>query len=91
MMRVSSQLLKGLKGDEREKYKEYLAHNADLLRRIVKLLKDDLECSVASMREVSAYDTSSWPFFQADKLGEQRAIAKMIGILSLDREGSDDD
>lgn len=85
-MRISSSLLHGLKDDERKKYKEYLVHNKELLDRIVNIMRDERNQSVMTMAAVANYEKAAWPQYVADQLGYQRALAKMIGILTLDRE-----
>lgn len=85
-MRISSQLLRGVKREEAENYKQYLIHNKELLDRVVGILKNKLQTSVNDMRSQVAYDKSTWPFYQADQLGYQRALAEMVSILSLDQE-----
>lgn len=85
-MRLSSQLLRGIKRDEVEKYKQYLIHNKELLDRIVGILKNKVQTSSNEMRSQVAYDKASWPYYQADQLGYQRALTEMVNILSLDQE-----
>ena len=85
-LRVSNELLAGLKGEEREKYKEYLSHNKELLDRLVQLLGKKMDTSVDAMRGKEVYDKAAWPYWHASKLGEQRVLANLISILTLDRE-----
>lgn len=83
---ASCRLLRKLNGDERKSYSQYLQHNKELLDRIIEIIKEDLDISLKEMRSVASYDKPAWSEFQADKLGEQRAYAKMIALLTLDRE-----
>lgn len=85
-LRIGGDLLKGLTGEERDSYKEYLSHNKELLDRIATLFRNKLTDSEKAMRKEEAYNISSWPYYQADKLGEQRAYSEIINILTLDRE-----
>jgi hypothetical protein len=84
--KVSNELLLGLNGEERGKYIQYLANNKELLDRLVRLLKKKLDASETAMRGREVYDKASWPHFHAGKLGEQRILANLISILTLDRE-----
>ena len=85
--RVSTLLLKGCKTKEdRDRYKEYLVNNKELLDRVVDVLKNKIQVSINDMRSVSSYDKPSWPQYQADQLGYQRALAEMVSILTLDQE-----
>ena len=84
--RISVDLVRGLSGEEKDQYKLYLANNKALLDRIVALLKEDLKSSEKAMRDRGAYDKATWPYYHASLLGEQRVLAKFIGILTLDRE-----
>lgn len=82
--KVSTLLLKGCKTKEdREKEKEYISHNKRLLDRIAGIMVDKIDTSVGKMRGECSYDKPSWPQFQADQLGYQRALAEMLAIISL--------
>lgn len=85
-LRVSNELLSGVKASEKEKYKEYLSHNKELLDRIKQLMEKKLSTSETAMRAKEAYDKAAWPYYHATLLGEQRVLAKLISILTLDRE-----
>lgn len=89
-MKVSTLLLKGCRTkEERDKEKEYIVHNKRLLDKIAGVMNDKLNSSVSKMRGECSYDKPSWPQYQADQLGYQRALAEMLAIVSL--TGDDDD
>lgn len=82
--KVSTLLLKGCKTKEdREKETEYLVHNKRLLDKIAGIMKEKIDHSVGKMRGECSYDKPSWPQYQADQLGYQRALAEMLAIISL--------
>lgn len=84
--RVSERLLRGTKGEDREKLKQNLIHAQWVLDLIKGLVEDDLRASTARMRSDDAYEVASWPYAQADHLGYQRALAKVLKYVTLDRE-----
>ena len=88
--KVSTLLLKGCKTkEERDTEKEYISHNKRLLDRIANIMSDKLDSSVGKMRGECSYDKPSWPQFQADQLGYQRALAEMLAIISLTGDDND--
>lgn len=88
--KVSTLLLKGCKSKEdRDKEKEYLVHNKRLLDKIAGVMQDKLDGSVGKMRGECSYEKPSWPQFQADQLGYQRALAEMLAVISLTGDKDD--
>lgn len=83
-MKVSTLLLKGCKtSEDRKKETEWIVHNKRLLDKIADIMKDKLDTSVGKMRGECSYDKPSWPQYQADQLGYQRALAEMLAVISL--------
>lgn len=60
----------------------YDAHPA--LVRLSELLNEDLEKSVTDMSKQDNYTMPAWSAYQADKLGEQRAIRKILGMIDIE-------
>lgn len=84
--RVSERLLRGTSGEERDKLRANIVHTKWLLDNLKGLVESDLKASTTKMRSSDGYEQASWPYAQADHLGYQRALAKVLGYLTLDRE-----
>lgn len=84
--RISTDLLRGIKEEDKENFKERLIHNKDLLDRIVGVLRDKAHAANKKAAAELSYESPSWAYYQADKLGYNRALGEMIAILTLDRE-----
>ena len=52
-----------------------------LRRRMVDLLEKDIDAAHVSMRDEEMFKSSSWPEYQASKIGEVRALLKIISLL----------
>jgi hypothetical protein len=85
-MHLKTKLLRGLKGKDRDDLAQRLYHSRDILELVSKLIEEKLQESVTSMRSKEAYDNTAWPYRQASRLGEQRAYAHVLDLLTLDRE-----
>lgn len=78
---MKTRLLNGiekLEADEVER--EYLS-SSRLRKRIRDLLQKDVDSIHMSMREEESYNNPSWPYLQSQKLGEVKAILKLISLL----------
>jgi hypothetical protein len=85
-MHLKTKLLRGLKGEDRDALAQRLYHSRDVLELVSKLIGEKLQESVTAMRSQEAYDNVAWPYKQAGRLGEQRAYAHVLDLLTLDRE-----
>jgi len=52
-----------------------------LRKRIASLLQDDLDALHKSMRDEEVMSSPSWSHIQAAKVGEAKALVKLIGLL----------
>lgn len=74
----------GLTDQEKDDLKSSMLAASPAFRRLTKLLKDKLEENRTSQLKRDTYDKSSWPYFQSDCLGYQRAITEMIKLIEVD-------
>lgn len=78
---MKTRLLNGLEqGLKDEVKREYLSTH-HLRERITNLLETDIEAIYKSMRDAENYGEASWPFHQAEKIGEIKALKKLIRLL----------
>lgn len=79
---MKTRVLNGLNTEEQSDLSQQWAGSGRLRRRIVDLLNEDIESIHASMRTDVAEGSASWPYSQAAKLGEVKALLKIISLFS---------
>ena len=50
----------------------------DILRKVI---QEELDASILSMRKEENYEKPAWSELMADKLGEQRALSKIYNLI----------
>lgn len=78
---MKSRLLNGLEPDLKTTVEREFNSSSHLRKRIKELMQADIESLQRLMREDTAYDSGSWPYKQAEKLGETKALLKLISLL----------
>lgn len=66
--------------------KEEVIAAKDVLDTIAKILTQDLEAEVKRARSEEAYESPSWPLIQADSIGAQRTLRKVIDIVTISED-----
>jgi len=66
---------------EKDEFKKRVAYSSDVLDRLRAILEKDLAASIKEAAKEENYSLPSWSCYQADKLGEQRTLRKVIDIL----------
>lgn len=74
----SEALFRGLDDKEKEEFKRLLHHSA-LVRRLREILGEYIQTAESSSQ--ADYEKASWPYYQADKNGELRALKKVLKLL----------
>ena len=78
---MKTRLLNGLEAGVQDQVRgEYLS-SARMRRRLAEILEGDIEVLYKSMRDDSNYGEAAWPFHQAEKIGEFKALKKIVGLL----------
>lgn len=54
--------------------------------RIIKYIGELYNLSIREQHEKSSYELASWPLFQADQIGFQRALTKIKEFLPFDQK-----
>jgi hypothetical protein len=78
---MKTRLLVGLDENEAEEVKREYLSASRLRKRISDLLQKDIDGIHASMRNEPDYALGSWPYFQAEKIGEVKALLKIISLF----------
>lgn len=78
---MKTRILNGLEADLSETIEREFKTSHYLRKRLVELLNKDITSVQESMLNETAYNKASWPYFQADKLGEVKALQKLISLL----------
>jgi len=74
----------GLTDQEKIDLKASMLAAIPAFKRLTGLLEDKLEEVRTSQLKRGTYDKSSWPYFQSDCLGYQRAVTEMIKLIEVD-------
>tara|TARA_R110000851_G_scaffold258264_1_gene410703 strand:- start:16832 stop:17071 length:240 start_codon:yes stop_codon:yes gene_type:complete len=78
---MKTRLLNNLEeGVKAQVHQEYLS-SARLRKRITELLEADAEAIYKGMRDSSDYEKAAWAYQQAEKIGEIKALKKLIGLF----------
>lgn len=81
---MNSTLTKHLKTkQEKDKFKERLQHNKDLLSVFAELVISKIDKSKKGQQAEGGYDSPAWAYKQADSIGEQRALQQVLDLLQL--------
>lgn len=72
---------KGLSDKEKEQWTVDVLAAQPVLKKLCKIMKETHEASEKAMRSKNNYELGSWPYFQADLLGEQRSYKKTLNLL----------
>lgn len=66
---------------QQEVRKEY-ASSPVLRERLIKILNDKLDVAKTGARSKIKYESASWPYYQADNIGYERAIIEVISLIT---------
>lgn len=83
---MKMELLKGLTKDQRDEREQLLRSCSaalDIYRKVLEAKFEELTTEVLSKK---SYESLSWAFEQADRVGYARALNDVIELLTLDRE-----
>lgn len=78
---MKTRLLNGLEDGLKDEVKREYLSTSHLRKRITDLMEKDIEGVYQSMRDETNYGEASWPFHQAEKIGEIKALKKLISLL----------
>lgn len=79
---MKSRILAGLEKTEQESLDKDWETSRRLRRRMVDLLQKDVDAIHASMRDNETFNSPSWAYEQAAKIGEVKALMKIISLFS---------
>lgn len=71
---------KGLTKDQKEKRKQFLLANQEVLDLLAEVLEDDFQESAPD------YNNPSWAYEQADVNGHNRAIRRVQNLIKLTKD-----
>jgi hypothetical protein len=72
--------LKGLTKDQKEKRKKFLLANQEVLDLLAEVLENDFQ------EYEPDYQNPSWAYEQADVNGHNRAIRRVLNLISLTKD-----
>ena len=71
----------GLSDEDKEQFTRNIRAAQPVIKRLLEVAQDNLAVSESKSKDRAAYDKASWPYYQSDLLGEQRAYSKVIKLL----------
>lgn len=83
---MQAQWLANLKDPDRSNLEELILGNTKVLDRLSEICYNMLKSGDASKDD---YDSPSWAYKQADKLGYQRALKQIILLCKVNKESHD--
>ncbi len=85
-MSLVTRWFKHLSKVEHEDFKKTIFAHRIVLERLKDLLEEDLAASIKVQENKINYKESSWPMFQADCIGEQRTLKKLINLITIEEK-----
>lgn len=74
-------LLKGLDKDQVDELKEHYVRSQIFRKYLLKVLQEEIESLHASMRNEDNYNSPNWAYLQADRLGQEKALKRVVGLI----------
>ncbi len=83
-MRVNTKWVKGKSAQEVVDIKSALAASAEGFERLSEMLQELLDDSVGQMANRQNYESPAFPEKMADRLGEQRALRRVLDLINFE-------
>lgn len=74
----------GLKPEQKTEIKKDFISSAHLRNRLKDIIQKEIEANRSSSRNSNTYESPSWALMQADSIGYERALFKIISWISED-------
>lgn len=78
---MKSRWFSTLGDDERKELEQEFKSCVRMREKAIEILRKDIESLYASMGSEKDYNSPSWPYVQAEKLGEVKALKKLISLF----------
>lgn len=83
-MKFSTRWIKHLKEDQhKQEFMTSLLAAKPVLTRLGQLLEEDIKTSQSGSLTKDKYESPNWAYLQADKVGEQRALNKILKMINI--------
>lgn len=79
---MKTKLLSDLDENEINLIKENFHFSKPFRDRLITVLNEEMDAISAAMRKDESYEKAAWPYSQADKLGQIKAMRKVISLLT---------
>ncbi len=76
--------LQGLDKDEAIEIKQSFIEASKLRKHLVSVLEREINSLHIDMRAEANFGNPNWPYFQADRLGQEKAFLQIISFLKSD-------
>lgn len=78
---MKSKLTRKLDPDQLPEFKENYIRALPFRKHLADVLEAEIESLHGAMRDEAHFDNPSWPYFQADRLGQEKMARRIIGML----------
>lgn len=78
---MKTSLTAGLTKEKATEVRSEFVHSVHLRERLIDVLNGKKASYRSEVTSKTSYDSPSWPYFQADSIGYERAIDEIISLL----------
>ena len=86
MIKISNTWIKHLKDkEEKEEFTKILLEGNRIIDRLINIVEQELDSCKKQKLDKSRYLSPNWSEFQADTIGEERALRKILNLIKIER------
>lgn len=71
---------------ERADFEGYVRNSVSLFERLKEIIDNKIDTARKEGLSSKSYDKPSWPMYQADKVGYERALREILELIDLTKE-----
>lgn len=85
-MAIPSKWFENLEPDRKERFKELLYADKEILGRLYAIIEDLEEALDQKEFSIEEYNNAAFPYLKADRIGERRGLRKVKQLLQFIKE-----
>lgn len=78
---MKAKLTRKLQPDQLPEFKENYIRALAFRKHLIEVLEAEIESLHGAMRDETHFENPSWPYLQADRLGQEKMARRVIGML----------
>lgn len=83
---MQNKLLRKLEPDQIPEFRSNFIIAQPFRKHLTAVLEAEIEALHGAMRDETHFDSPSWPYVQADRLGQEKALRRVIGMLKNENQ-----